>query len=137
MALAKTEHEHPNADLVRRAHAAFKAGDQAEISALFADDIVWTVSGKGPQTGSTVGMPAVIGNFMEIMALTEGTYFADPVDYLGSDGHAVNISHLTAKRPDGRSIDVMETVIFQVRGGQLAKAQHMAYDKTAWEDFFA
>jgi hypothetical protein len=137
MALHRTDQEHPNADLVRRAHAAFKANDQAEISRLFAEDIVWTVGGEGPQTGTTVGMANVMANFGEIMQLTEGTYHAEPVDYLGSDDHAINISHLTAKRPDGRSIDIMEAVIFRVRDGRLVEAQHIAYDEKAWEEFFA
>lgn len=137
MALHRTEQEHPNADLVRRAHAAFKAGDHAEVSALFADDILWTVGGEGPQTGTTIGMANVMANFGQIMEMTEGTYFADPVDYVGSDDHAINISHLTAKRPDGRSIDIYEAVIFKVRDGKLVEAQHIAYDEKAWEDFFA
>jgi hypothetical protein len=137
MALEKTDREHPNADLVRRAHAAFKAGDQEEISRLFADDIVWTVGGEGPQTGTTVGMQNVMTNFMDILRTTEGTYNAEPMDYLGSDDHAINISHLTAKRPDGRTIDIMEAVIFKVRDGRLVEAQHIAYDEKAWEEFFA
>lgn len=137
MALHKTDLEHPNADLVRRAHAAFKANDIDEVGRLFADDIVWTVGGEGPQTGTTVGMANVMKNFGEIMVMTEGTYNAEPMDYLGSDDHAINISHLTAKRPDGRSIDIMEAVIFKVRDGKLVEAQHVAYDEKAWEDFFA
>lgn len=137
MGLHRTEGEHPNADLVRRAHAAFKAGDAATIGELFADDIVWTVSGSGPASGTTKGMAGVLKNFGDIMEWTQGTYDADPVDYLGSDEHVVNLSHVTASRPDGRRLDVDELVVFKVRGGKLAEAQHMAYDEQAWDDFFA
>lgn len=137
MALEKTDVEHPNADLLRRAHAAFKGGDMEEVQRLFAKDISWTVTGKAATGGTTVGMDGVMKNFGDIMGWTEGTYNAEPVDYLGSADHAINISHVTAKRPDGRELDQMETVIFKVRDGQLAEAQHMAFDEEAWDAFFA
>ncbi len=136
MALEKTDGEHPHADLVRRAHAAFKGGDMHEVQRLFAEDIEWTVTGKAATGGTTVGMQNVMKNFFDIMEWTEGTYNAEPLDYLGSADHAINISHVTAKRPDGRILDQRETVIFQVRDGQLAKAQHMAFDEQAWDEFF-
>ncbi len=137
MSLVKTDREHPNADLVRRAHAAFKSGDMAAVQELFAADIVWTVTGKGRASGTTKGMDNVIKNFMDIMEWTEGTYNAEPTDYLGSDTHAINMSHVTARRPDGRTLDLDELVVFTVRDGKLVDAQHMAYDEQAWDDFFA
>ena len=137
MGLHRTDNEHPNADLVRRAHAAFKAGDTATIAELFADDIVWTVTGSGRASGTTKGMDGVMRNFGDIMEWTAGTYNAAPVDYLGSDDHVINLSHVTASRPDGRTLDIDELVVFTVRNGKLATAQHMAYDEKAWDDFFA
>lgn len=137
MAVHKTDAEHPNADLVRRAHAAFKAGDMATVQELFAEDIVWTVTGEGPASGVTKGMQGVMENFGQIMEWTAGTYNAAPVDYLGSDGHVVALAHVTASRPDGRTMDLDEAVVFTVRDGQLAAAQHMAYDEKAWDAFFA
>lgn len=137
MAVHKTDREHPNADLVRRAHAAFKAGDGATIAELFSPDIVWTVTGTGPASGTTVGMEGVLGNFGQIMEWTAGTYQAAPIDYLGSDDHVVALAHVTASRPDGRTLDVDEAVVFTVRDGRLVFAQHMAYDEAAWDGFFA
>jgi len=137
MALHRTPAEHPNADLVRRAHEAFEQGDVDTARTLFAPDIVWTVTGTGPASGVTRGFDGVLANFAKIMEWTAGDYHAEPVDYLGSDDHAVALTHLTASRPDGRTIDVDEAVIFTVRDGMLAKAQHMAYDEAAWDAFFA
>lgn len=134
---APTTTEHPNATMLRRAHAAFKSGDMATIREVFADDIVWVVTGEGPASGTTHGMDGVLANFGDIMRWTEGTYNAEPVDYLGSDTHVVNLSHVTASRPDGRTMDMDETVIFKVKDGKLVHAQHMAYDEKAWDAFFA
>jgi ketosteroid isomerase-like protein len=137
MGVHKTDGEHPNADLVRRAHAAFKAGDMATVHELFDyDGMVWTVTGTSPAAGTTTGMDGVLRNFGDIMAFTNGTYDAAPVDYLGSDEHVVALAHVTAQRADGRTLDVPEAVVFTVCDGKLVEAQHMAYDERAWDLFF-
>jgi ketosteroid isomerase-like protein len=98
--------------------------------------MVWTVTGHSPAGGTTTGMDGVMRNFGDIMAWTNGTYDAAPVDYLGSDDHVVALAHVTARRADGRTIDVPEAVVFRVRDGRLVAAQHMAYDEQAWDAFF-
>src|SRR4028119_393934 len=86
MPVEPTPNEHPNADLVRRAHRAFKTGDMETVHQLFDfEGMVWTVTGHSPAGGTTTGMDGVMRNFGDIMAWTQGTYDAAPVDYLGSD----------------------------------------------------
>jgi len=85
----------------------------------------------------TKGIDGVLGNFGQIMEWTAGTYDARPVDYLGSDDHVVALAHITASRPDGRTLDLAEAVIFTVVDGRLATAQHMTYDDALWDAFFA
>ena len=137
MALEKTHDEHPNADLVRRAHSTFKSGDPEAWREFFAEDIVWTVTGEGPASGVTHGFPSVMKNFMDIMEWTAGTYDAVPVDYLGTDHFAFAMARATATRPDGRVLDVPEYVAFKVRDGMLVEAMHVALDEDAWDAFFA
>ena len=137
MALEKYDGEHPNADLVRRAHQSFKSGDPEAWKEFFAEDIVWTVTGEGEASGVTHGFPGVMKNFMDIMEWTGGTYNAVPVDYLGTDHFAFAMARAQAKRPDGRTMDMPEYVAFKVRDGKLVEAMHVAQDEQAWDDFFA
>jgi uncharacterized protein (TIGR02246 family) len=137
MTLHRSEREHPNADLARRAFAAFKAGDHAAVAELFAPDIVWTVGGAGRASGTTHGIAGVIQNAMDIMAWTAGTYVTTPLDFLGSDDHAVVLLHVTATRPDGRRLDQGEVVVFVVRAQRLVEARHLCHDEAAWTAFFA
>ncbi len=112
-------------------------GDMETVHQLFDfESMVWTVTGHSPAGGTTTGMDGVMRNFGDIMAWTNGTYDAAPVDYLGSDDHVVALAHVTARRADGRTIDVPEAVVFRVRDGRLVAAQHMAYDEQAWDAFF-
>lgn len=137
MALEKTPDEHPNADLVRRAHQSFKSGDPDAWREFFAEDILWTVTGEGEASGVTRGFSGVMKNFGAIMEWTNGTYNAIPVDYLGTDDFAFAMARATATRPDGRELDVPEYVAFKVRDGKLVEAMHVALDEEAWDAFFA
>lgn len=129
--------EHPNAALVRRAFTAFEHGDDTVVRELFAPDIVWRVGGRGPASGTAVGLDAVQGNFRRILEWTAGDYRVVPVAFLGAAHHAVALTRAVASRPDGRVLDVEQAVVFEVRGGKLVRCQHLAYDEDAWDAFFA
>jgi len=128
--------EHENAELVRRAHAAFKAGDQAAIAEIFAPDIEWIVTGDSLTATHDRSMEEVLASFGKVMELTNGTYRAVGFDYLGGEGHAAALAHVTAER-DGQRLDMDEVVIFRVVDGRLAHAMHIAYDQAGWDAFFA
>lgn len=128
--------EHENAELVRRAHAAFKAGDRAAIEEIFAPDIDWIVTGDSLTATHDRSMADVMASFGKVMELTNGTYNAVGFDYLGGEGHAAALAHVTAER-NGKRLDMDEVVIFTVVDGKLAKAMHIAYDQAGWDDFFA
>ena len=137
MAVDPIPNEHPNAQLVRRAHQAFKTADIATVHELFDyDNMEWTVTGRSPAAGTTVGMDGVMKNFGHIMRWTQGTYDAVPVDYLASDRHAVAMARVSARRADGATLDMPEAVVFDIENGKLVRAQHMAYDEHAWDEFF-
>lgn len=130
-----TTTEHPNAALVRRAHEAFETGDMDVVHQVFDPDIRWVMPGRSQVSGVDEGLEEVFRNFAKTVELTDGTYRAVGVDYLGSDGHAVALTHLTAER-NGTRIDIGEAVIFTVVDGRLTEAFHLPYDQYAWDEFF-
>lgn len=127
-----------NAALVRRAHAAFKAGDQATIAEIFAEDIEWVVPGHPDSMATTVdhGMQEVAGSFLTLMEATQGTYDAVGTDYLGGERTAIARAHVTAQRPGKEPLDMEEVVVFDVRDGKLARAVHIPFDQQRWDEFF-
>lgn len=126
-----------NANLVRRAHAAFKANDQATIAEIFAPDIEWVVTGHSQTATVDHGMAEVGQSFLKIMQMTEGTYDAVGTDYVGGDHTAVARAHVTARRPGKEPLDLEEVVVFDVVDGKLSRAVHIPFDQDAWDDFFA
>lgn len=99
------------------------------------DSIRWVLPGRSQVSGVDVGMEQVFDNFGKCLELTDGTYHAVGYDYLGSDDHAVALSHLTAER-EGRVLEIDEAVIFTVRDGRFVEAYHLTFDQYAWDEFF-
>jgi uncharacterized protein len=130
------DREHENAELVRRSHAAFKRGERAAMEEVFSPDIDWLVPGDSLAATHDRSLDEVLATYGRIMQLTNGTYSAVGFDYLGGEGHAAALAHVTAER-DGRRLDLDEVVVFTVRDGKLARAVHIPYDPAAWDAFFA
>ncbi len=47
--------DHPNLDLLKRGYAAYGSGDLDTINELFADDVVWHISGRSSIAGDYTG----------------------------------------------------------------------------------
>ena len=55
--------DHPNADLIRRAYAAFQQGDLDTVRSLFDADIVWHAPGNNQLSGDHSGVDNVLALF--------------------------------------------------------------------------
>src|SRR4029453_13535056 len=90
--------EHPNAERIRRAFAAFAQGDMATMTELIAEDTVWHIPGRGRLSGDHRGREAVFELFSRLVQGSEGTFTQELHDALGSDEHAVALTHVSAPR---------------------------------------
>ena len=90
--------EHPNAERIRRAFAAFAQGDMATMTELIAEDTVWHIPGRGPLSGDHWGRDTVFELFSRLVQGSEGTFTQELHDALGSDEHVVALTHASARR---------------------------------------
>lgn len=125
-----------NAELVKRAYAAFDEGDREAVGELFAPDIEWRVPGESRAATVDHGMEEVFEGFERIMELTGGTYDHEVIDCLGGEDHAIALVRVTAER-DGRTLDTREVVVFRVEDGRLHDAHHVPFDLYEWDEFFS
>jgi len=128
---------HPNEDLVRRGYAAFASGDMATLDALFADDIVWHVGGRGALSGDYAGKAAVLGYFGQLGQETGGTFRIEIHDVLANDEHAVALTTASAER-QGKSLPESPGVqVFHVRDGRVTESWFHSGDQYASDEFFS
>ena len=63
-----------NAALIKSGYEAFARGDLQGALAVFAEDILWHVPGRGPLSRNYRGHAEVRGFFQHFMELSQGTF---------------------------------------------------------------
>jgi ketosteroid isomerase-like protein len=127
---------HPNSDLLRQGYEAFDKGDLDTIRGLFADDIVFHVSGSHQLSGDYRGQDEVFGFFGKIIELTGGTYKIDVHAIIADDDHGVVLSSATAER-DGRALSERSVDVHHIRDGKVAEVWTFDEDQQAVDEFFS
>ncbi len=130
------DREHPNALKLKKAHECFQTQDFDTLFSIFADDIQWHMPGDNVLSGTWVGREGVLRNFGLLFENVDA-YWAYPMDYFGSDGHAVLVARVRAKRR-GKLLDCEECLLFRVGpDGRFSHCFHLSLDEKAWNEFFA
>lgn len=101
----------------RRGYEAFANGDLQSLNELFADDIVWHVTGAGRLSGDYVGRDAVFGFFAELTQELQGSMRIEVHDLLANEDHVTALCNVTATRNGVTFTDQMVQV-FHVRDGK-------------------
>lgn len=127
---------HPNEDLLRRGYDAFGKGDMATIAELFADDIVWHVSGENPLAGDYKGRDSVLAFFGKTMELTGGTLKVEVHDILANDEHGVALIRGSAQR-GGKNLDDNGVQVFHLRDGKAVETWTHQGDQAATDKFWS
>lgn len=128
--------EHPNVELMRRGYAAFGGGDFEALNELFAEDIVWHETGRGPLAGDYRGRENVYALFGRLMELTEGSFRLDIHAILADDEHAVALVVANAGR-GGREATANQAHVFHLRDGRVTEFWDASTDQYAFDELFA
>jgi ketosteroid isomerase-like protein len=125
--------EHPNATAYRRTADAFRSGDEAQLAALIADDVVWHVPGVHSMAGDIRGRAALVAWLGQLRA--KGFWLSEH-DVLGNDIHVCALSVMGARR---LGVDVQTRVVsvFHYRDGRQTERWIHPEDLVAWEQIFA
>jgi uncharacterized protein len=127
--------DHANAHMLYNAHSAFKAGDVDALFAAMADDVVWHVPGHNILAGTYRGRDEILRNFGMLQAAVDA-YWAHPLDYFGSDDHAVLIAVVRARKGE-KTLETKEAMTWHVENGKLKECWHMCLEPEKWDAFFA
>lgn len=113
----------PASSIARAYLEAAYSGDLAAAGALLADDIVLRMGGRSPLAGETVGKPAFLAAFEEMMRLTNGTYrLLEQIAWLEGDQHAL----LVAVEKTGVGVSELRferAILYRVDGGLIRLIQ--------------
>jgi ketosteroid isomerase-like protein len=126
---------HPNAELLRTAYAAFARGDLDTIRSLFAPDVAWHVPGRNPLTGDYQGQEEVFRVFRQLAERSGGTFRLEIRDVLANDEHVVGLVHITVSRSGGTFEDDAVHV-YRVVDGKIQEFWGYLFDLYGSDDFW-
>lgn len=126
-----------NVETVRRGYAAFNAADIDTLTKLFRQDATWHTPGRGSIGGDRKGHQAIFTQFRRYGGETSETFKADLLDVMESDSGRVVAIHRNTGTRNGKRLDVLCCIAFDLKDGQVMSGREHFYDLHAWEDFWA
>ena len=126
-----------NIELVRKAYAAFSAGDVEALSKLYAADVSHAVPGDAPQlSGAHKGVENVMALYGKLGELSGGTMSVELEDVLSDgDSRVIAVHRATATR-NGKSLSEREALLITVVDGKIAEIQDFFRDIDANDGFW-
>ena len=128
--------EHPNVAVLRKGYEAFARGDIAALNDMFAEDMVWHLSGDNLISGEHRGRDAVFAVFAKTMELTGGTFKIDLHDIVANDEHTVSLSRTSASR-QGKQLDLRGADIYHIRNGKVTEWWSFTDDQRLDDEFWS
>jgi uncharacterized protein len=126
-----------NAEVVRRGYAAFNAADIDTLTKIMDENISWHTPGRTSIGGARKGQDAVFAQFGRYGGETAGTFRADLLDvYESEDGGVVGLHRNTGER-NGKRLDVLCCIVFEVKDGRVLSGREHFFDLYAWDAFWS
>jgi uncharacterized protein len=130
----------PDGDLavVRAGFEALAQGDLAAFGQVFHVDATWNHRNDDRLGGIKWGRDAIVAFVTESGQASAGTLRAVPLAML-ADGHGLVAApmRVSASRPDGRTFDDLQMLLFRIDGDQVRSVDQFVGDPAAVTAFWA
>jgi len=129
---------HSEVDVVRAVFEAFAHADLAALGELLHADATWNHRNDDRLGGVHRGSDGIMAYLAESAQLTGGTLRAVPRSFMADAGGCVSVlAQVSGTRPDGRSFDNPQIVLFTLDGGRVRSIDQFVGDPVAVAAFWA
>ena len=124
--------------VVRSVFAAFASRDIAAIGDLFHQDATWNHRNDDRLGGLHHGSDGIVAFLAESAQLTGGTLRPVPRSFMvDGEGRVAVLVQVSGSRPDGRSFDNPQIVLFTLDSGRVRTVDQFVGDPAAVTAFWA
>jgi ketosteroid isomerase-like protein len=125
-------------NVVRSGFESVAAGDMAGFAAMFHPDATWNHRNDDRLGGIKEGVDAILGFLGDSMELTAGTLRPVPEIFMPDGaGHVAVLTRISATRPDERTFDDLQILLFTLEGGRVRTVDQFVGDPIAVTAFWA
>jgi ketosteroid isomerase-like protein len=125
-------------DTVRAVFGAFAQRDLDALGNLFHDDATWNHRNDDRMGGIHHGVDGILAFMAESAQLTEGTLRPVPRAFMADgEGHVSVLVQVSGARPDGRSFDNPQVVLFTLEDDRVRTVDQFVGDPAAVSAFWA
>jgi uncharacterized protein len=125
-----------NATMIRSAYDAFGRGDIPSVFALFSENILWHVPGRGPLSREYRGHTDVRGFFEHFMRLSGGTFRIRIDEVFAKEDRVVVLCTETAQR-GGRTWSSPQVHVWTVKDGRAITFWEFEGDQQGEDEFWS
>ncbi len=123
---------------VRAGFESFAQGDVAGFAAMFRPDATWNHRNDDHLGGVHRGVDGIMAFLGESGRLTAGTLRAVPERFMADgEGHVAVCTRVSGTRPDGRTFDDSQILLFVLEGALVCTVDQYVGDPTAVTAFWA
>lgn len=134
--MAETPMAPSNAALIKSAYDAFVRGDLQGAFAVFAEDILWHVPGRGPLSRDYRGHAEVLGFFQHFIELSHGTFRIE-IDAILAEGDRVVVLCTESAQRGGRSWSSPQVHVWTVKDGRATVFWQYQGDQQTEDEFWS
>jgi ketosteroid isomerase-like protein len=125
-------------DTIRSGFEALARGDLAAFTDVFHTDATWNHRNEDRLGGIHAGSDGIVAFVTESMQLTAGTLRPMPTAFMADgEGRVAVLVHITASRPDGRTFDDQQVLVFTVDSGRVRTVDQFVGEPHAVTAFWA
>ena len=136
--MTTTTTPHADVTVVRSGFEAFANGDIAAFAAMFHTDATWHHRNDDRLGGVHRGSDGIVAFLTESMRLTAGTLRPVPQSFLTDGaGQVAVLTRISASRPDGRTFDDAQVLVFTVEAARVRSVEQYVGDPEAVTAFWA
>ena len=128
--------ERSNEAVVREIFDAFARKEGFALRGHFADDAVWSVTGRGVMAGTYRGRDEIFRFLARLPRETGGTYGSELVDVLASDTRAAALYRARGTRR-GRTLELDQVLLFTFADSRVTRVLALPSDPDTFEEFWA
>jgi ketosteroid isomerase-like protein len=127
--------QHPHVTKIAEVYDGMACGNPLPLLSVLAPDVAWHFPGSSWMAGTQHGPNDVLRLFLNVGAMTDGTFKVEAIDIVGGDRHVASVVRASATR-EGRRFETPAVVVWTFEHGQVVDVREHVFEVAGLDEFW-